>query len=101
MRLSHCLLVSSVGIFFGDALAFFRKYRQNALVYATIALINGALLILSSIGHFLSSMVKLKKIKRVDCFLGNKSLHLDIFFIFKYIISMLTNWLSLCVISVD
>ena len=41
------------------------------------------------------------KIKRVDRLLGNESLHHDIPLIFRNIISMLTNRLSLCVIAVD
>ncbi|MBX4822188.1 IS4 family transposase, partial [Klebsiella michiganensis] len=36
--------------FFRDALAPFHKYRQNALLDATLALINGASLTLTSIG---------------------------------------------------
>ncbi len=38
--------------FFKDSLAPFHKYRQNALIDATIALINGASLTLTSIGRF-------------------------------------------------
>lgn len=41
------------------------------------------------------------KIKRVDRLLGNVSFHHDIPLIFRNIISMLTNRLSLCVIAVD
>ncbi|ECD8848955.1 IS4/IS5 family transposase, partial [Salmonella enterica subsp. enterica] len=39
--------------FFHGALAPFHKYRQNALLDATIALINGASLTLTSIGRYL------------------------------------------------
>lgn len=39
--------------FLQDALAPFHQYRQNALVDATVALINGASLTLTSIGRFL------------------------------------------------
>lgn len=88
--------------FFRNALAPFHKYRQNSLPDATVALINGASLTLTSIGRYLpgSSQVK-NKIKRVDRLLGNESLHRDIPLIFKRIISMLTSQLSLCVIAVD
>lgn len=88
--------------FFRDALAPFHKYRQNALLDATVALINGASLTLTSIGRHLPGMAQVKnKIKRVDRLLGNDSLHQDIPLIFKRIISMLTSQLSLCVIAVD
>jgi len=88
--------------FFRDALAPFHKYRQNALLDATIALINGASLTLTSIGRYLPGTAQVKnKIKRVDRLLGNESLHHDIPLIFRNIISMLTSKLSLCVIAVD
>lgn len=88
--------------FFRDALAPFHKYRQNALLDATVALINGASLTLTSIGRYLPGAAQVKnKIKRVDRLLGNESLHRDIPLIFKNIISMLTSQLSLCVIAVD
>ncbi|HEY3985557.1 IS4 family transposase [Cedecea sp.] len=88
--------------FFRDTLAPFHKYRQNALLDATIALINGASLTLTSIGRYLPGAAQVKnKIKRVDRLLGNDSLHQEIPLIFKSIISMLTNQLSLCVIAVD
>ncbi|CNL34462.1 IS4 family transposase [Yersinia aleksiciae] len=88
--------------FFRDALAPFHKYRQNALLDATISLINGASLTLTSIGRYLPGSAQVKnKIKRVDRLLGNESLHQDIQLIFKNIISMLTRQLSLCVIAVD
>lgn len=88
--------------FFRDALAPFHKYRQNALLDATIALINGASLTLTSIGRYLPGTAQVKnKIKRVDRLLGNESLHHDIPLIFRNIISMLTSQLSLCVIAVD
>ncbi|ERK08316.1 Mobile element protein [Serratia fonticola AU-P3(3)] len=88
--------------FFRDALAPFHKYRQNALLDATIALINGASLTLTSIGRYLPGTAQVKsKIKRVDRLLGNESLHRDIPLIFSNIISMITSQLSLCVIAVD
>ncbi|ACR69649.1 hypothetical protein NT01EI_2479 [Edwardsiella ictaluri 93-146] len=88
--------------FFRDVLAPFHKYRQNALLDATVALISGASLTLTSIGRHLPGSAQVKnKIKRVDRLLGNESLHLDIPLIFKSIISMLTGQLSLCVIAVD
>lgn len=88
--------------FFYDALAPFHKYRQNALLDATIALINGASLTLTSIGRYLPGLARVKnKIKRVDRLLGNESLHRDIPLIFSNIIAMLTSQLSLCVIAVD
>lgn len=88
--------------FFQNALAPFHKYRQNALLDATTALINGASLTLTSIGRFLPGRAQVKnKIKRVDRLLGNKSLQSDIPMIFKNIISMLTGQLSLCVIAID
>lgn len=88
--------------FFHDALAPFHKYRQNALLDATIALINGASLTLTSIGRYLPGLARVKnKIKRVDRLLGNESLHRDIPLIFNNIIAMLTSQLSLCVIAVD
>lgn len=88
--------------FFRDALAPFHKYRQNALLDATVALINGASLTLTSIGRHLPGTAQVKnKIKRVDRLLGNESLHQDIPLIFNSIISMLTSQLALCVIAVD
>lgn len=88
--------------FFHNALAPFHKYRQNALLDATIALINGASLTLTSIGRYLPGPAQVKnKIKRVDRLLGNEYLHRDIPLIFSNIIAMLTSQLSLCVIAVD
>ncbi|SCC69709.1 hypothetical protein GA0061070_10941, partial [Kosakonia oryziphila] len=88
--------------FFHNALAPFHKYRQNALLDATVALTNGASLTLTSIGRYLPGAAQVKnKIKRVDRLLGNASLHRDIPLIFKNIISMLTNRFSLCVVAVD
>ncbi len=72
------------------------------LLDATIALINGASLTLTSIGRYLPGLARVKnKIKRVDRLLGNESLHRDIPLIFNNIIAMLTSQLSLCVIAVD
>ncbi|OLY10325.1 transposase [Salmonella enterica subsp. arizonae serovar 18:z4,z23:- str. CVM N29354] len=86
--------------FFRDALAPLHKYRQNALLDATIALINGASLTLTSIGRYLPGTAQVKnKIKRVDRLRGNESLHRNIPLIFRNIIAMLTSQLSLCVIS--
>ncbi|MEB7742661.1 IS4 family transposase, partial [Escherichia coli] len=88
--------------FFHDALAPFHKYRQNALLDATIAFINGASLTLTSIGRYLPGPAQVKnKIKRADRLLSNESLHRDIPLIFRNIIAMLTSQLSLCVIAVD
>ncbi|EJH1049104.1 IS4 family transposase [Salmonella enterica] len=88
--------------FFRDALAPLHKYRQNALLDATIALINGASLTLTSIGRYLPGTAQVKnKIKRVDRLRGNESLHRNIPLIFRNIIAMLTSQLSLCIIAVD
>lgn len=88
--------------FFRYALASFHKYRQSALTDATVALVNGASLTLTSIGRFLPGKAQVKnKIKRIDRLLGNELLQKDIPMIFKNIIAMLTNNLSLCVIAVD
>lgn len=88
--------------FFRDALTSLHKYRQSALIDATVALINGASLTLTSIGRFLPGQAQVKnKIKRVDRLMGNEQLQKDIPVIFKGIISMLTSKLSLCVIAVD
>ncbi|EBI9232876.1 IS4 family transposase [Salmonella enterica] len=88
--------------FFREALAPLHKYRQNALLAATIALINGASLTLTSIGRYLPGTAQVKnKIKRVDRLRGNESLHRNIPLIFRNIIAMLTSQLSLCVIAVD
>ncbi|EEE2004102.1 IS4/IS5 family transposase, partial [Salmonella enterica subsp. enterica serovar Kotte] len=46
--------------FFCGALAPFHKYRQNALLDATIALINGASLTLTSIGRYLPGTAQVK-----------------------------------------
>ncbi len=46
--------------FFRDALAPFHKYRQNTLLDATLALINGASLTLTSIGRYLPGAARLK-----------------------------------------
>ncbi|EDV3677228.1 IS4/IS5 family transposase, partial [Salmonella enterica subsp. arizonae] len=60
--------------FFRDALAPLHKYRQNALLDATIVLINGASLTLTSIGRYLPGTAQVKnKIKRVDRLRGNES----------------------------
>lgn len=49
---------------FLDTLAPFHKYRQNALLDATLALINGASLTLTSIGRYLPGAAQVKnKIK--------------------------------------
>jgi len=78
--------------FFRDALSPFYKYRQNALLDATLALINGASLTLTSIGCYLPGAAQVKnKIKRVDRLPGNQSLHRGIPVIFKGIITMLTR----------
>ncbi|EAR5802262.1 IS4 family transposase [Salmonella enterica] len=88
--------------FFREALAPLHKYRQNALLAATIVLINGASLTLTSIGRYLPGTAQVKnKIKRVDRLRGNESLHRNIPLIFRNIIAMLTSQLSLCVIAVD
>ncbi|SUG51357.1 transposase [Salmonella enterica subsp. arizonae] len=88
--------------FFRDALAPLHKYRQNALLDATIALIYGASLTLTSIGRYLPGTAQVKnKIKRVDRLRGNESLHRNIPLIFRNIIAMLTSQLSLCAIAVD
>ncbi|AKH64052.1 transposase [Photorhabdus thracensis] len=88
--------------FFKDALAPFHKYRQNALIDATMALINGASLTLTSIGRFLPGQAQVKnKIKRVDRLLGNTAPHNDIPAIFNNITAMITRQLPLCVIAVD
>ncbi|EIQ30262.1 transposase DDE domain protein [Shigella boydii 965-58] len=88
--------------FFRDALAPFHQYRQNALMDATVALINGASLTLTSIGRFFPGNAQVKnKSKRIDRLMGNEALHRDIPMIFRNITSMLTRQLSLCVIAVD
>ncbi|MGJ0480211.1 IS4 family transposase [Pantoea agglomerans] len=88
--------------FFRDSLLPFHKYRQNALLDATTALINGASLSLTSIGRFMPGGAQVKnKIKRADRLLGNQALQKDVPLIFSNIISMLTSRLSLCVIAVD
>ncbi|MEQ9765806.1 IS4 family transposase, partial [Pectobacterium versatile] len=88
--------------FFRGALAPFHKYRQNALLDATVALTRGASLTLTSIGRYLPGTAQVKhKIKRIDRLLGNVELHNDIPLIFKNITSLLTQQLSWCVIAVD
>ncbi len=86
--------------FFREALAPFHKYRQNAPIDATVALINGASLTLISTGRYIPGAAQVKNI-RVDRLLGNESLHRDITLMFKNIITMLTSQLSLCFIAVD
>ncbi|EJN4451241.1 IS4 family transposase, partial [Escherichia coli] len=44
--------------FFRDTLAPFHQYRQNALMDATVALINGASLTLISIGRYLPGLAR-------------------------------------------
>ncbi|MBG6243505.1 MAG: hypothetical protein EKE20_17680, partial [Candidatus Symbiopectobacterium sp. Dall1.0] len=44
--------------FFRDALAPFHKYRQNALLDAIVALVNGASLTLTNIGGFVALTTK-------------------------------------------
>lgn len=77
--------------FFPRCLSSVSQNRQNALLDATLALINGASLTLTSLGRYLPGAAQVKnKIKRVDRLLGNESLHCDIPLIFKDIINMLT-----------
>ena len=77
--------------FFRDALAPFHQYRQNALMDATVALINGASLTLTSIERFLPGSAQVKnKSKRLDRLMGNEAIHRDIPMIFRNITSMLT-----------
>lgn len=65
--------------FFRDALGTFHKYRQNALINVTTALVTGASLTLTSIGRYLPGGAQVKnKIKRVDRLLGNESLQQDV-----------------------
>ena len=69
---------------------------------ATVGLINGASLTLTSIGRFLPGQAQVKnKIKCVYRLLWNEALKKDISMIFIHIISMLSCKLSLCVIAVD
>ncbi|SRO73882.1 ISSfl3 ORF [Shigella flexneri] len=68
--------------FFRDALAPFHQYRQNALMDATMALINGASLTQTSIGRFLPGNAQVKnKIKRIDRLMGNDSNLLIVFYV--------------------
>ena len=88
--------------FFRDSLMPLHKYRQNALLDATTAIVNGASLSLTSIGRYLPGCSQVKnKIKRVDRLLGNQSLQKEVPSMFSNIIAMLTRRLSLCVIAVD
>lgn len=64
--------------FFKNILSPLHRYRQNALINATSAVINGASLTLTSIGRRLRGSTSVKhKIKRVDRLLGNPRLHKD------------------------
>lgn len=88
--------------FFRDSLLPLHKYRQNALLDATTAIVNGASLSLTSIGRFMPGSAQVKnKIKRADRLLGNQALQKEVPAIFSNIISMMTCRLSLCVIAVD
>lgn len=88
--------------FFRDAFVSLHQYRQSTLIDATVALVKGASLTLTSIGRFLPGQAQVKnKIKRVDRLLGNELLQREIPMIFKSVISMLTSQLSLCVIAID
>lgn len=101
MRSPICLFITVCQNFFRDALVPFHQYRQNALIDATVALINGASLTLTSIGRFLPGYAQVKnKIKRVDRLMGNASLQRGIPLILK-ITSILTRKLSLSVIAVN
>lgn len=75
MRSPLWLFIKYARVFSQCLSAPFHKYRQNALIDATVALMNGASLTLTSIGHFLPGKAQVKnKIKRVDRPLGNESL---------------------------
>ncbi len=61
--------------FFNNILSPLHRYRQNALIDATSAVINGASLTLTSIGRYLRGSTSVKhKIKRVGRLLGTRAL---------------------------
>jgi len=68
--------------FFRDALSPFHKYRQNALLDATLALINGASLTLTSIGRYLLALLrsKIKLNTLTVCRAINRSIVIFLFF---------------------
>lgn len=78
------------------------KYRKNALVDATTALVNGASLSLTSIGRYMPGGAQVKnKIKRVNRLLGNQQFQKEVPVMFSNLIAMLTRRLSRCVIAMD
>lgn len=88
--------------FFRDSLMPLHKYRQNALLDATTAIVNGASLSLTNIGRYMPGGAQVKnKIKRVDRLLGNQQLQKEVPVMFSNLIAMLTRRLSLCVMAVD
>ncbi|EAS3780412.1 IS4 family transposase [Salmonella enterica subsp. diarizonae] len=88
--------------FFKNILSPLHRYRQNALIDATSAVINGASLTLTSIGRHLRSSTSVKhKIKRVDRLLGNPLLHKEIPLVFQKITQHITRNMPRVVILID
>lgn len=77
-------------------------YRQNSLIDATSAVINGSSLTLTSIGRHLTGTASVKnKIKRVDRLLGNPHLQNEVSTIFQRITQKITLGMSRAVILID
>ena len=77
-------------------------YRQNSLIEATSAVINGSSLTLTSIGRHLTGTASVKnKIKRVDRLLGNPHLQNEVSHIFQRITQKMTLGMSRAVILID
>lgn len=88
--------------FFKNILSPLHRDRQNALIDATSAVINGASLTLTSIGRHLRGGASVKhKIKRVDRLLGNPLLHKEIPLVFQKITQHITRNMPRVVILID
>ncbi|CTQ18088.1 Putative oxidoreductase ydbC (fragment) [Klebsiella variicola] len=77
-------------------------YRQNSLIDATSAVINGSSLTLTSIGRHLTGTASVKnKIKRVDRLLGNPHLQNEVSTIFQRVTQRITQGMPRAVILID
>lgn len=88
--------------FFQKALAPLHVYRQRALIDSASAVINGASLLLTSIGRHLSGNACVKhKIKRIDRLLGNTYLHDEVSLVFQSITKRLVRNMPRVFILID
>lgn len=88
--------------FLKNILSPLHRYRQNALIDVTSAVICGASLTLTSIGRHLQGCASVKhNIKRVDRLLGNSLLYKEIPVVFQRITQHITRNMPRVVILID